>query len=74
MAEIDDYLDDIDKTKIAVDNDKKKILESIDLNEWFKNPKAYLTLIGSEFAKQHLPEIKEGYKHGKRFARRLLKK
>ena len=29
MAEIDDYLDDIDKTKIAVDNDKKKILESI---------------------------------------------
>ena len=40
MAEIDDYLDDIDKTKIEVDNDKKKILEINDLNEWFKNPKS----------------------------------
>ena len=72
MALVDDYLDDVEMTKITVEDDKKKILEAIDLNAFMVNPIGLLRLLGNEFITQHLNEIQTSYKSGQSFARKLL--
>ena len=58
MALVDDYLDDVEMTKITVEDDKKKILEAIDLNAFMVNPFGLLRLLGNEFITQHLNILK----------------
>lgn len=72
MAVIDEYLDDIEKIKIAVENDKKKMFEAIDLDALLLNPSGYLQALGNEFINQHLDEIEKSYNTGKKFAEKIL--
>ena len=50
------------------------ILGAIDLDELLKDPEGYLLALGDSFLKEHMDEIEQASKEGKKFAEAILKK
>jgi len=71
---VNKFLDKIDILKLKVGQDADKILEAIDIDDLLKDPEAYLNALGQQFMQDHDKEIKQGFKEGKSFAKKIIKK
>ena len=66
------YVDNLDKIEEVVSNNADNILQAIDLDEFLKDPKKYLLLLGDAFLSEHIDELEQASKEGSRFANEVL--
>jgi len=66
------HIEKIDEIQEKVINDSEKILPSIDIDDLLKEPQKYLLKVSLEFLNDHIKEIKQGEKQGKKFAKQIL--
>mgnify|MGYP003134691955 CR=1 FL=1 len=71
---VNKFLDKIDVLKLKVGQDADKILDAIDIDDLLKDPETYLNALAQQFMQEHEKEIKQGFKEGKNFATKILKK
>ena len=67
-----DYIDKIDSIQDVIRNDADTILDAIDLDELLKDPEKYLLALGDAFLNEHIDEIEQASKEGKKFANKIL--
>lgn len=70
---VHNYLDSIDDLQQQIIDDADLILKAINLDDLLQNPETYLTQLGQAFLEEHIDEIKQGAKEGKKFAQNVLK-
>ena len=66
------YVDNLDKIEEVVSDNAENILQAIDLDEFLKDPKKYLLLLGDAFLNEHIDELEQASKEGSRFANEVL--
>ena len=66
------YVDNLDKIEEVVSDNADNILQAIDLDEFLKDPKKYLLLLGDAFLSEHIDELEQASKEGSRFANEVL--
>ena len=71
---VHNYLDKLDELEDVIKGNADNILDAIDLDELLKDPEGYLLTLGDSFLKEHMDEIEQASKEGKKFAEALLKK
>ena len=71
---VNKFLDKIDILKLKIGQDADKILEVINIDDLLKDPESYLNALGEQFMQDHDKEIKQGFKEGKKFADKIIKK
>ena len=67
------YVNNLDKIEEVVSDNADNILKAIDLDEFLKDPKKYLLLLGDAFLSEHIDELEQASKEGSRFASEVLK-
>lgn len=71
---VHNYLDKLDELEDVIKGNADNILGAIDLDELLKDPEGYLLALGDSFLKEHMDEIEQASKEGKKFAEAILKK
>ena len=71
---VHNYLDKLDELEDVIKGNADNILGAIDLDELLKDPEVYLLALGDSFLKEHMDEIEQASKEGKKFAEAILKK
>ena len=71
---VHNYLDKLDELEDVIKGNADNILGAIDLDELLKDPEWYLLALGDSFLKEHMDEIEQASKEGKKFAEAILKK
>jgi len=71
---VHNYLDKLDELEDVIKGNADNILDAIDLDELLKDPEGYLLALGDSFLKEHMDEIEQASKEGKKFAEAILKK
>ena len=71
---VHNYLDKLDELEDVIKGTADNILGAIDLDELLKDPEGYLLALGDSFLKEHMDEIEQASKEGKKFAEAILKK
>lgn len=66
------YVNNLDKIEEVVSDNADNILQAIDLDEFLKDPKKYLLLLGDAFLSEHIDELEQASKEGSRFANEVL--
>ena len=66
------YVDNLDKIEEVVSDNADNILQAINLDEFLKDPKKYLLLLGDAFLSEHIDELEQASKEGSRFANEVL--
>ena len=64
------YIDDT--SSLGTSDNADNILQAIDLDEFLKDPKKYLLLLGDAFLSEHIDELEQASKEGSRFANEVL--
>lgn len=67
------YVNNLDKIEEVVSDNADNILQAIDLDEFLKDPKKYLLLLGDAFLNEHIDELEQASNEGSRFADEVLK-
>ena len=68
------YIEKLSSIEDVIKENADNILEAIDLDELLKDPEGYLLALSDAFLKEHIDEIEQAGKEGKRFADKILKK
>ena len=71
---VHNYLDKLDGLQEEVIQNADNILDAIDMDDLLDDPEGYLLALGDAFLKEHIDEIQEADKEGKKFAEKVLKK
>ena len=71
---VHNYLDKLDGLREEVIQNADNILDAIDMDDLLNDPEGYLLALGDAFLKEHIDEIQEADKEGKKFAEKVLKK
>lgn len=71
---VHNYLDKLDGLREEVIQNADNILDAIDMDDLLNDPEGYLLALGDAFLKEHIDEIQEADKEGKKFAKKVLKK
>lgn len=71
---VHNYLDKLDGLQEEVIQNADNILDAIDMDDLLNDPEGYLLALGDAFLKEHIDEIQEADKEGKKFAEKVLKK
>ena len=71
---VHNYLDKLDGLQEEVIQNADNILDAIDMDDLLNDPEGYLLALGDAFLKEHIDEIQEADKEGKKFAKKVLKK
>ena len=71
---VHNYLDKLDELEDVIKGNADNILDVIDLDELLKDPEGYLLALGDSFLREHMDEIEQASKEGKKFAEAILKK
>ena len=71
---VHNYLDELDKLESVIKDNADNILNVIDLDELLKDPEGYLLTLGDSFLREHMDEIEQASKEGKKFAEKILLK
>ena len=71
---VHNYLDKLDGLQEEVIQNADNILDAIDMDDLLDDPEGYLLALGDAFLKEHIDEIQEADKEGKKFAKKVLKK
>lgn len=69
---IEKHLNKLQALEDIVSENAEKILDVINLDELLKDPEGYMLLLGDAFLKEHIDEIEQASKVGKKFAKRVL--
>tara|TARA_R110000744_G_scaffold200788_1_gene319917 strand:- start:170 stop:400 length:231 start_codon:yes stop_codon:yes gene_type:complete len=69
---IENHLNELQALEDIVSENAEKILSAVNLDELLKDPEGYMLLLGDAFLSEHIDEIEQASKVGKRFARRIL--
>lgn len=69
---IEKHLNKLQALEDIVSENAEKILDVINLDELLKDPEGYMLLLGDAFLKEHIDEIEQASKVGKKFARKIL--
>ena len=69
-----DYIEKLSSIEDVIKENADNILDAIDLDELLKDPEGYLLALGDAFLKEHIDEIKQAGKEGRRFADKILRK
>ena len=71
---VHNYLDKLDGLQEEVIQNADNILDAIDMDDLLNDPEGYLLALGDAFLKEHIDEIQEADREGKKFAKKVLKK
>ena len=71
---VHNYLDKLDGLQEEVIQNADNILDAIDMDDLLNDPEGYLLALGDAFLKEHIDEIQDADKEGKKFAEKVLKK
>ena len=71
---VHNYLDKLDGLREEVIQNADNILDAIDMDDLLNDPEGYLLALGDAFLKEHIDEIQEADREGKKFAEKVLKK
>ena len=66
------HIENLDNLEETIKEDADKILEAINIDDFLKDPESYLLLLGDAFLKEHIDEIENAHKEGKRFAKEII--
>ena len=69
---IENHLNELQALEDIGSENAEKILSAVNLDELLKDPEGYMLLLGDAFLSEHIDEIEQASKVGKRFARRIL--